>query len=37
MSNNKQSMKLYTEEQIIDIFAIRYANMSAINASRMRY
>ena len=31
MSNNKQSMKLYTEEQVIDIFE-KYGNMSAINA-----
>ena len=31
MSNNKQSMKLYTTDQIIDIFE-KYGNMSAINA-----
>jgi hypothetical protein len=31
MSNTKQSMKLYTEEQVIDIFQ-KYGNMSAINA-----
>ena len=31
MSNNKQSMKLYTTEQVIDIFE-KYGNMSAINA-----
>ena len=31
MSNNKQIMKLYTEEQIIKVFE-KYGNMSAINA-----
>ena len=31
MSNNKQSIKLYTEEQVIDIFE-KYGKMSAINA-----
>ena len=31
MSNNKQSMKLYTEEQVIEVFE-KYGNMSAINA-----
>jgi hypothetical protein len=31
MSNNKQSMKLYTTDQVIDIFE-KYGNMSAINA-----
>jgi len=31
MSNNKQIMKLYTEEQVIDIFE-KYGNMSAITA-----
>jgi len=31
MSNNKQKMKLYTTDQVIDIFE-KYGNMSAINA-----
>lgn len=31
MTNNKQSMKLYTEEQVIEVFE-KYGNMSAINA-----
>ena len=31
MSNYKQSMKLYTEEQVIEVFE-KYGNMSAINA-----
>ena len=31
MSSNKQSIKLYTEEQVIDIFE-KYGKMSAINA-----
>ena len=31
MSNNKQSMKLYTQEQVIEVFE-KYGNMSAINA-----
>ena len=31
MSNNKQNMKLYTTEQVLDIFE-KYGNMSAINA-----
>ena len=31
MSNNKQNMKLYTTDQVIDIFE-KYGNMSAINA-----
>ena len=29
--SNKQSMKLYTEEQVIEVFE-KYGNMSAINA-----
>ena len=31
MSNDKQNMKLYTTDQVIDIFE-KYGNMSAINA-----
>lgn len=31
MDNNKQIMKLYTEEQVIEVFE-KYGNMSAINA-----
>ena len=31
MSNNKQSMKLYAQEQVIEVFE-KYGNMSAINA-----
>ena len=31
MNNNKQNMKLYTTDQVIDIFE-KYGNMSAINA-----
>ena len=31
MSNYKQSMKLYTQEQVIEVFE-KYGNMSAINA-----
>lgn len=31
MSDKKETMKLYTEEQVIDIFE-KYGNMSAINA-----
>lgn len=31
MNNNKQTMKLYTEEQVIDVFE-KYGKMSAINA-----
>ena len=31
MRNNKQVIKLYTEEQVIEVFE-KYGNMSAINA-----
>ena len=31
MSNNKQGIKLYTEEQVIEVLE-KYGNMSAINA-----